>query len=325
MIQKCPVADDILFGVVNGKKSPARLFDKTPTLCHYFIAPIPVPNIRSPPRRSTILLQSLLKRFIAYPALAALLLFCAASTRADAPLNVPILAYHRIGPTVADSMTVTTQVFEAQLQFLHDNGYTVIPLRALVDYRLGKAPPPPPRSVVITFDDGHRSVYEVALPLLQKYRMPVTLFIYPSAISNSHAPYAMSWEQLGELVATGLFDVQSHTYWHPNFKQEKKRLTPAEYDKIVATQLAKSRAVLEKRFGGKVDLLAWPFGIYDDDLLQRAKDAGYTAAFSIDGRALRDQDGMLALPRFLMNNAQQGKLFAQMVGAPGHNIAAASH
>jgi peptidoglycan/xylan/chitin deacetylase (PgdA/CDA1 family) len=242
---------------------------------------------------------------------------------AQAPVSVPILAYHRVGPTVADSMTITTAVFEAQLQYLRDNGYTVIPLRNLIDYRLGKAPAPPPRSVVITVDDGHRSVYEVALPLIRKYQVPVTLFIYPSAISNSHAPYAMSWEQLGELVGTGLFDVQSHTYWHPNFKREKQRLTPAEYSKLVATQLQKSRAALEKRLAGKVDLLAWPFGIYDDELLESARQAGYTAAFSIDGRQSRDRDRMLALPRYLMNNSQQGKLFAQMVASPAPGLLAA--
>lgn len=239
------------------------------------------------------------------------------------PVSVPILAYHRFGPTVADSMTITTPVFEAHLKYLKEHGYTVIPLQALVDYRLGKAPPPPPHSVVITFDDGHRSVYEVALPLIKQYQVPVTLFIYPSAISNSHAPYAMTWEQLQELVATGLFTVQSHTYWHPNFKQEKKRLTPAEYDKIVATQLQKSRAVLAKHFGGNIDLLAWPFGIYDDQLLDSAQKAGYVAAFTIDGRQARAQDRMLALPRFLMNNSQQGKVFAQMVQPLEHSAVAA--
>jgi peptidoglycan/xylan/chitin deacetylase (PgdA/CDA1 family) len=240
-----------------------------------------------------------------------------------APVAVPILAYHRVGPTVADSMTITTAVFEAQLQYLHDNGFTVIPLRSLVDYRLGKAPPPPPRSVVITFDDGHRSVHEVALPLIRKYRIPVTLFIYPSAISNAHAPYAMSWAQLGELAGTGLFDVQSHTYWHPNFKIEKRRLAPAEYNKLVAIQLQKSRATLEKRLGTPVDMLAWPFGIYDDDLQESARQAGYTAAFSIDGRQSRDQDRMFALPRHMVDNSHQGKIFAQMVAEPARGLVAA--
>ena len=269
------------------------------------------------------MLQSIAKRlFLLVVALAAVEF--APQALAEDAVAVPILAYHRLGPTVADSMTVTTPVFEAQLKYLKDNGYTVIPLQTLIDYRLGKAPPPPPHSVVITFDDGHRSVYEVALPLIKQYRVPVTLFIYPSAISNSHAPYAMTWEQLQELVGTGLFTVQSHTYWHPNFKQEKKRLAPAEYDKFVATQLQKSKTVLEKRFGTSINLLAWPFGIYDDQLLESAKSAGYVAAFSIDGRADRAQDRLLAMPRFLMNNSQQGKIFAQMVATPERKVAAAN-
>lgn len=243
------------------------------------------------------------------------------SAQAIASVSVPVLCYHRFGPTVADSMTVTTAVFEAHLKYLHDNGYTVIPLQTLVDYELGKAPPPPAKSVVITMDDGHRSVYEQALPLIKQYRFPVTLFIYPSAISNPHAPYAMSWEQLHELVDTGLFSIQSHTYWHPNFKIEKRRLSPAEYDKFVTTQLQKSKSTLEKRFGTQIDVLAWPFGIYDDDLLDRAKAAGYVAAFTIDGKQVHDGERLQALPRFLMNNALQGKVFAQMLAAPQHMTA----
>ena len=249
---------------------------------------------------------------------AACLLCVAGAARAAAPaVAVPVLCYHRFAASVTDSMTVTTAVFEAQLKYLHDNGYTVIPLQTLVDYERGKAPPPPPKAVVITMDDGHRSVYEQALPLIERYRVPVTLFIYPSAISNRYAPYAMSWEQLRELVATGLFTVQSHTYWHPNFKREKRRLTAPEYDKFVTTQLQKSKAVLEKRLGTPIDILAWPFGIYDDDLRARARAAGYVAAFSIDDRPVRgrDADAMEALPRFLMTNARQGKRFAELIGS----------
>jgi len=260
---------------------------------------------------STPFFRRLLRSFSA-----GVVLICATLAHAADTISVPVLCYHRFGPTVADSMTVTTPVFEAHLMYLHDHGYTVIPLQALVDYELGKAPPPPPRSVVITVDDGHRSVYEQMLPLVKQYNIPVTLFIYPSAISNSHAPYAMSWEQLHELVDTGLFSIQSHTYWHPNFKQEKKRLTPAEYDKFVVTQLQRSKAVLEKRFGKTIDVLAWPFGIYDDALLEKAHEAGYIAAFSIDGKPARSGERPLALPRFLMNNAQQGRLFEQMVAVP---------
>ncbi len=213
---------------------------------------------------------------------------------AEDQINVPILLYHRFGPTVADSMTTTTRVFESQLQWLKDNQYTVISLRGLINYNRGEGPALPPKSVVITADDGHKSVYTEMLPLVRKYKIPVTLFIYPSAISN--ASYALTWQQLQELQQTGLFDVQSHTYGHPNFNQDKKKLPPAEYQKMVDTQLGKSKAVLEKKMGTKVDLLAWLFGIYNAELEQAAQKAGYVAAFSIDRRNAGKSEKLMELP-----------------------------
>jgi len=229
-------------------------------------------------------------------------------------VRTPILLYHRFGPVVADSMTVTTSVFESHLKYVKDNGYVVIPLRQLVDYYLGKGAPPPSRSVVIVSDDGHKSVYTDMFPLIKKYRIPVTLFIYPSAISN--ASYAMTWDQLKEMKKTGLIDFESHTYWHPNFKKERRRLNADEYEKFVKMQLRKSKEKLEKEFGGKVDMLAWPFGIYDDDLIQNAREAGYVAAFTIERRHTSTSDSLLTLPRYLMTDADRGKVFERiMAGA----------
>jgi len=225
--------------------------------------------------------------------------------------RVPILLYHRMGPTVADGMTVTTAVFESQMKFLHDNGYKVIPLRRLVDYYRGKAPAPGPKSVVIVEDDAHKSVYSDMLPVIRKYRYPVTIFCYPSAISN--AKYAMTWDQLRELKKTGLFDIQSHTYWHPNFKKERKKLTPLALDEFVTSQLRKSKSKLEKELGGTVDMLAWPFGIYDDYLLKKGVETGYVASFSIERRHATPQDNIMKLPRYLLVNADSGKAFSQLL------------
>ena len=225
--------------------------------------------------------------------------------------RVPILLYHRLGPTVADCMTTTTPVFEAQMRYLHDNGYTVIPLRRLVDHYRGKGPAPAPKSVVIVEDDAHKTVYSDMLPIIRRYRYPVTIFTYPSAISN--AKYAMTWAQLRELEKSGLFDVQSHTFWHPNFKQERKRLTPAALDKLVTSQLKKQKTRLETELGGTVDLLAWPFGIYDDYLLKKAAEAGYVATFTIERRHATANDSVMKLPRYLMVNADQGRAFVQLL------------
>ena len=164
--------------------------------------------------------------------------------------GIPILLYHRFGPMVADSMTITTPVFESHLRYLSENGYRVIALRDLMDMYFGKGIPPDSRYVALVADDAHISVYTTAFPLLKKYNAPMTLFVYPSAVSN--ASYAMTWDQLRELKSTGLFDVQSHKYWHPNFKKERVQLAPAEYEKLVHMQFAKSKEKLEKEAGEKI-------------------------------------------------------------------------
>jgi peptidoglycan/xylan/chitin deacetylase (PgdA/CDA1 family) len=225
--------------------------------------------------------------------------------------DVPILLYHRFAPTVKDPMTITTHVFESHLKYLRDNGYKVIPLRQLVNYYLNGGLAPPPKSVVIVEDDAHVSVYTHMLPLVRKYNVPVTVFTYPSAISN--ASYAMTWDQLRTLKKTGLFDIESHTFWHPNFRKDRKRLKPAEFGKFVDTQMLKSKKRLEKELGGNVDLLAWPFGIYDDYLIKRAAAAGYKAAFTIEAHHAGAGDAPMKLPRYLMMNADQGKAFVRIL------------
>ncbi|QPK65296.1 polysaccharide deacetylase family protein [Methylomonas sp. LL1] len=231
--------------------------------------------------------------------------------QADNWAGVPVLNYHRFGPKVADSMTVTTPVFEAQLKWLADNGYSVIPLKSLVHYLRGDGPPPPAKAVVITADDGHKSVFSEMLPIVRRYKIPVTLFIYPSAISN--ASYALTWDQLKTMRQTGLFDIQSHTLWSPNFNKDRKRLSSDAYHAFVQEQLEKSKAVLENKLGGTVDLLAWPFGIYDGDLEKAAEKAGYIAAFSIDRRHADVDENIMSQPRYLMVNADGTQGFSAII------------
>jgi peptidoglycan/xylan/chitin deacetylase (PgdA/CDA1 family) len=232
-------------------------------------------------------------------------------TWADNSLSVPILTYHNFDPSTPGSMTLSTQKFEEQMQWLKDNGYTVIPLKDLVNYLEGKTASVPAKSVVVTADDGRDSVYKYMLPIVRKFNIPVTLFIYPSSISN--ASYAMTWEQLKELQKTGLFDIQGHTYWHPNFKQDKKRLSPADYQKFLQTQLVKSKQVLDQKLNINVTLLAWPFGIYDNELEQAAENAGYEMAFSIDARAANKSENKMAMPRYMIVAGQSMQTFASII------------
>lgn len=245
---------------------------------------------------------------------AALLLAGPSVHAADPPLHIPILLYHRFGPVLADSMTVTTPVFEGQLRTLQERGYRVVPLADLIAALRDSKIALPDHSVVLTVDDGHRTVYTDLFPLIRRLRLPVTLFIYPSAISNAN--YALTWEQLAEMKASGLVDVQSHTFWHPNFNVERRRLTPEAYERFARDQLARSKEVLERRLGDKVDWLAWPFGIHDAELIQWASAAGYTAAFSIERRAVTRTEELMALPRYIVTDADRGARFEALLSGP---------
>src|SRR5262245_39675249 len=94
-------------------------------------------------------------------------------------IHIPILCYHNFNPTVTGSMKLTPQRFKAQLKWLKKNGFTVIPLKQAVKYLQGKRISLPAKPVVITVDDGWQSVYKYMYPLVRKYKIPVTLFIFP--------------------------------------------------------------------------------------------------------------------------------------------------
>ncbi|WP_020204352.1 polysaccharide deacetylase family protein [Cupriavidus sp. WS] len=257
--------------------------------------------------------RRLLRRAVPWPALAlAALAALPAGAQDPGPARqVPVLVYHRFGPVAADSMTVRTATFEAHLRMLAAQGYHVVPLADVVRWQQGGAAPLPAGAVAITADDGHRSVFEVMMPIARREHVPVTLFIYPSAISN--AAYALTWDQLRALKETGLFTVQSHSYWHPNFNTERKRLAPEAFRAFAHMQLRRARERLEQELGGPVRWLAWPFGIHDEELMAIAADEGVEAAFSLEGRAVTPAAPRLALPRFLMTDACGERCLARIL------------
>ncbi|MFO1088151.1 MAG: polysaccharide deacetylase family protein [Hyphomicrobiales bacterium] len=251
-----------------------------------------------------------LLRFAAAIVLMALAVPIPVSAATDAPL-LGVLVYHRFGPTPKDSMTVRTPDFVQQLDAIGKAGVKIVPLTDVVDCFEKKEHCPDGPALAITIDDGHRSVIEEAFPIIRERKVPVTLFIYPSAISN--ASYALTWDEIREMMGSGLVTVQSHTVWHPNFKTEKKKQAPEDYAKFVDHQLTASKSVLEKKVATPIDILAWPFGIYDEELEAAAQKAGYRAAFTIDARPIATTDRPEALPRFMIVDSLRGKPFDAIV------------
>jgi peptidoglycan/xylan/chitin deacetylase (PgdA/CDA1 family) len=230
---------------------------------------------------------------------------------------VPVLVYHRFATSAVDGMTVRTDNFKAHLRTIEDAGYRFVSLADVLAWQRGEAQLPE-RVVAITVDDGHRSVFDVLWPLLQARTVPVpiTLFIYPSAISN--ALYALSWEQLRRMRQSGSVDIESHTYWHPNFNAEHARRSPEEFRRFVAQQMQTARVRLQAETGAPATLLAWPFGIHDPELEAMAVAAGYVAAFSIDGRAVSRSDRIMALPRYLITDSCSEKCIANILRSAEH-------
>lgn len=226
------------------------------------------------------------------------MLFPYVSFADNSNLNIPIILYHNLNPTVPGSMTVTPQKFEANLKHLKDNGFTFIPLKKAVEYLQGKRATLPPRSVVLTADDGWESVYTYMFPIIKKLNIPITLFIYPESISSNK--HFLTWDQLKELKNSELVDIQGHTYSHPNFKVAKRKLSPTAYEQFVRKELVTSKKILEDKMGIHVTLLAWPFGIYNDYLENQAAKAGYVMAFTIGYHTANRSFKPMEQPRFMI-------------------------
>ena len=162
----------------------------------------------------------------------------------DQTAQVIIFCYHRLVDKIRYPGTeITPAAFEAQMKELKDKGITVIPMQDFLAWKRGEKNIPP-RSAVVTFDDGWKSQYEVAWPIMKKHGYPFTLFIYTEGVRGGAlgGGEAITWEQLADLRDNGV-DIQAHTATHqdlreghtvmviePGGKRTKKKLTGADYE-----------------------------------------------------------------------------------------------
>jgi peptidoglycan/xylan/chitin deacetylase (PgdA/CDA1 family) len=170
-----------------------------------------------------------------------------------------------------------TNTFELQMRYLKENGYHVITaeeLLAFLEYRQRL----PQKSVLITMDDGYRSVYNIAYPILKKYDFTATLFIYTSFVGISKM--AITWDQLKEMQLKG-FIIGSHTIYHSDLTQAKEGETEREFMARIKQELYGSKKIIDQKLGQDTYIIAYPFGYYDQISIQMAKNAGYKMAVSV--------------------------------------------
>jgi peptidoglycan/xylan/chitin deacetylase (PgdA/CDA1 family) len=170
--------------------------------------------------------------------------------------TVPILTYHKFSDAVADQMTVTASSFDAQMRFLRDNGFHVIPLNDFFDFMAFKRQIPE-KSVVITIDDGWRSAYDIAFPILKRYGYPATLFVYTDLITGNQK--TLSWDQLREMARGGI-DLQCHSKTHRSFAGMEPSESFRQYFEALKTEVLESSAVIREKTGANVKYVAYPYG-----------------------------------------------------------------
>lgn len=194
--------------------------------------------------------------------------------------DVLVLCLHALSDRWAAPLSTTPQRLEDLLTCLVGKGYRGATFHEAI------TAPPAEKTLAVTFDDGYRSVYELALPILDRLELPATAFIatdfvgadepmaWPGIEHWLDGPHAsellpMGWEELGRLAASG-WEIGSHTRSHPRLTE----LPAADLE----SELEGSRQVCEERLGRPCRTLAYPYGDVDARVAKATRGAGYTAA-----------------------------------------------
>lgn len=191
--------------------------------------------------------------------------------------TVPILSYHKFTKGRPDLLTVTEKAFEDQMRFLKDNGYHVITLDEMFDFIDFKRDIPA-KSVVITVDDGWRSAYDIAYPILKKWGFPATMFVYTNFVG---AGQGVSWNMLKEMARGGI-DIECHTVTHRYLDRRTGNENFQEYFEAIKKELTESSRIIKQHTGTDVKYLAYPYGSTNPLVIALLAKLGYRGAFTVE-------------------------------------------
>lgn len=216
-------------------------------------------------------------------------------------VNLPVLMYHHLDENAANDMTVTPGAFREQMEALADAGYTAVTPEDLLAY-VNDGADLPEKPVLITFDDGYRSVYEYAYPVLEELGLRGTVFCVGSTFGSDTykgtgekiIPHFGAEEAL-EMAQSGVMSVQSHTWDMHQAAQYEERTprtcvrplageTEADYLAALDDDIRTSTAQLENAAGKEVFALAYPGGIMTDEASAVFAQNGIAVTFSTEYR-----------------------------------------
>lgn len=212
------------------------------------------------------------------------------------PVAIPVLMYHHINPNRGDTVTVSPEIFSAQMHCLAAAGYRTLSLPELLQHVCGVRPLAE-KSVVITFDDGWLDNNLFAVPLLERLRFKAAFFVITARVDaatgkgcqaassfpchdeakrlirDGHAEQVvLDWDTIRKLAQGGLFEFHSHTVTHCRAADLKRQQ--------LASEIRLSKQVLEHKLDRPSPYLCWPYGSFTAEAVTLAVDAGYEALFT---------------------------------------------
>lgn len=191
--------------------------------------------------------------------------------------TVPVLCYHRFGNGHA-KLSVSGEAFEQQMAYLKDHGYRVIPLRHFVEFINGERAIPK-RSVVITVDDGYRSTYTTAFPILKRFGYPATVFIYSDFIG---AGDALTWAQIKAMTGSGLIDIQPHSKTHANLGLRVPDENEDGYAARIFDEVKIPSGLIEKHLNLPLHTFAYPYGDTSEIVIGALKRLNYVSGVTVE-------------------------------------------
>lgn len=246
--------------------------------------------------------------------------------------RLPILMYHSLlkDPAMENSYVISPRLFEKDLKYLKEHGYTSILMSDLIAY-VEKGTPLPEKPVLITFDDGYYNNYLYAFPLLKKYQMKAVISIIGKETDKDtrngggHAYYSsLTWEQVQEMTASGLVEIQNHSYsCHKSAGgrtgvKRKSGESAREYSAFLKKDLSKLQRKIEDATGAAPSTFTYPFGAVSKSSLKTIKELGFKASLGceegINTITKGDPDCLYFLKRFLRTPEKSSKDFFQSLG-----------
>lgn len=209
--------------------------------------------------------------------------------------HIPILMYHRIADIPGDRNALPPEKFREQMEYLAANGFTTVTMQMVYEfYAHGKKLPP--KSILLTFDDGYADNFTEALPVLKEKNMTAAVFPIANWIGkenkwenfNKELTTTMDWEQLKKWQVSGM-EIGSHTMDHPFLAQCNIEQSTIE--------LKQSKAILENSLSTSIDFACYPYGSFNAQTKDVVRIAGYKMAFAIFEDVPLWKIDLFALPR----------------------------